>query len=99
MREIDPRGHRREPLADARQRLAGEVHLRNQRCDLQTGGAHPRLPIQARTDGGWLEGDQFQGILDFASGEVVVPEGPSKEFKGKRVAGFDLPEAHDNIQP
>ncbi|MCA0910293.1 peptide chain release factor 3 [Qipengyuania gaetbuli] len=38
-------------------------------------------------------GGEFQGILDFASGEVVVPEGPSKEFKGKRVAGFDLPDA------
>ncbi len=37
-------------------------------------------------------GGEFQGILDFASGEVVVPEGPSKEFKGKRVADFDLPE-------
>jgi len=37
-------------------------------------------------------GGEFQGILDFASGEVVVPEGPSREFKGKRVADFDLPE-------
>ena len=38
-------------------------------------------------------GGEFQGILDFASGEVVVPEGPSKEFHGKRVADFDLPDA------
>ena len=37
-------------------------------------------------------GGEFQGILDFGSGEVVVPEGPSREFKGKRVADFDLPE-------
>ncbi len=37
-------------------------------------------------------GGEFQGILDFASGEVVVPEGPSKEYQGKRVADFDLPE-------
>ncbi len=37
-------------------------------------------------------GGEFKGILDFASGEVVVPEGPSKEFQGKRVADFDLPE-------
>ena len=37
-------------------------------------------------------GGEFQGILDFASGEVVVPEGPSREFKGQRVADFDLPE-------
>ncbi|MEO1221296.1 MAG: peptide chain release factor 3 [Pseudomonadota bacterium] len=37
-------------------------------------------------------GGEFQGILDFASGDVVVPEGPSREFKGKRVADFDLPE-------
>ncbi|UAB78326.1 peptide chain release factor 3 [Erythrobacter sp. SCSIO 43205] len=37
-------------------------------------------------------GGEFKGILDFASGDVVVPEGPSREFKGKRVADFDLPE-------
>ena len=37
-------------------------------------------------------GGQFEGILDFASGDVVVPEGPSKEFKGKRVSDFELPE-------
>ncbi|BDI59661.1 peptide chain release factor 3 [Qipengyuania nanhaisediminis] len=37
-------------------------------------------------------GGEFAGILDFASGEVVVPEGPSREYHGKRVADFDLPE-------
>ena len=29
-------------------------------------------------------GGQFQGILDFATGEVSRPEGPSKEFRGTR---------------
>jgi peptide chain release factor 3 len=44
-------------------------------------------------------GGEFQGILDFASGEVVVPEGPSREFKGKRVADFDLPrEVAENVE-
>ena len=37
-------------------------------------------------------GGEFHGILDFASGEVAVPEGPSKEFKGTRLADFDVPE-------
>ena len=37
-------------------------------------------------------GGEFKGILDFASGSVAVPEGPSKEFKGRRDAGFALPE-------
>ena len=44
-------------------------------------------------------GGEFQGILDFASGEVVVPEGPSREFKGTRVADFDLPEeVEENVE-
>ncbi|SMQ69241.1 bacterial peptide chain release factor 3 (bRF-3) [Altererythrobacter xiamenensis] len=44
-------------------------------------------------------GGEFKGILDFASGEVVVPEGPSKEYRGKRVAGFDLPdEVEENAE-
>ena len=37
-------------------------------------------------------GGEFKGILDFASGSVAVPEGPSKEFKGRRDADFALPE-------
>lgn len=37
-------------------------------------------------------GGTFQGILDFASGEVSRPEGPSKEFHGTREADAALPE-------
>ncbi len=37
-------------------------------------------------------GGEFQGVLDFATGTVARPEGPSKEFKGKRDADADLPD-------
>ncbi len=37
-------------------------------------------------------GGQFEGILDFASGEASRPEGPSKEFLGKRDADPAIPE-------
>ncbi|MEE4537789.1 MAG: peptide chain release factor 3 [Erythrobacter sp.] len=37
-------------------------------------------------------GGQFRGVLDFASGEVSRPEGPSKEFRGLREADADIPE-------
>ncbi|MEM7667038.1 MAG: peptide chain release factor 3 [Pseudomonadota bacterium] len=37
-------------------------------------------------------GGQFEGILDFASGEVSRPEGPSKEFLGKRDSDPAIPE-------
>jgi peptide chain release factor 3 len=37
-------------------------------------------------------GGTFEGVLDFASGEVSRPEGPSKEFLGKREAGAALPD-------
>ena len=37
-------------------------------------------------------GGQFQGILDFATGEVSRPEGPSKEFRGTREANAEIPE-------
>ena len=37
-------------------------------------------------------GGQFQGILDFATGEVSRPEGPSKEFLGTREANAEIPE-------
>ncbi|KPP94135.1 peptide chain release factor 3 [Erythrobacter sp. HL-111] len=37
-------------------------------------------------------GGQFQGILDFASGAVARPEGPSKEFLGRREENPDIPE-------
>ena len=37
-------------------------------------------------------GGQFGGILDFASGTVARPEGPSREFTGKRDADAQLPE-------
>src|SRR5690606_29168548 len=37
-------------------------------------------------------GGTFQGILDFASGEVSRPEGPSKEFHGTREADAVLPD-------
>src|SRR6187399_3393755 len=37
-------------------------------------------------------GGLFEGVLDFASGEVSRPEGPSKEFLGTREAGAALPE-------
>ncbi|HEU4821467.1 MAG TPA: peptide chain release factor 3 [Qipengyuania sp.] len=38
-------------------------------------------------------GGEFEGVLDFATGEVARPEGPSKEFQGKRDANPALPEA------
>ena len=38
-------------------------------------------------------GGEFEGVLDFASGEVARPEGASKEFRGRRDAGAVLPEA------
>ncbi|MXO65519.1 peptide chain release factor 3 [Altericroceibacterium endophyticum] len=37
-------------------------------------------------------GGQFQGVLDFASNTVSRPEGPSREFLGKRDENLDLPE-------
>ena len=37
-------------------------------------------------------GGQFEGILDFASGKVSRPEGPSKEFLGTREADAQIPE-------
>lgn len=37
-------------------------------------------------------GGTFQGVLDFASSEVSRPEGPSKEFQGKREADAALPD-------
>src|SRR6187551_3462465 len=36
-------------------------------------------------------GGMFEGVLDFASGEVSRPEGPSKEFLGAREAAAVLP--------
>jgi len=36
-------------------------------------------------------GGMFEGVLDFASGEVSRPEGPSKEFLGTREADAALP--------
>src|SRR5690606_291236 len=36
-------------------------------------------------------GGTFEGVLDFATGEVSRPEGPSKEFLGKRQKGAVLP--------
>ena len=38
-------------------------------------------------------GGQFEGVLDFATGAVSRPEGPSKEFLGKRDTDAALPEA------
>ncbi|MEO1968868.1 MAG: peptide chain release factor 3 [Sphingomonadaceae bacterium] len=44
-------------------------------------------------------GGQFQGVLDFASGAVARPEGPSKEFHGKREADVELPaEIAENVE-
>jgi peptide chain release factor 3 len=37
-------------------------------------------------------GGEFQGVLDFTTGKVSVPEGPSREFLGK-VEALDLPAA------
>ncbi|MEL7445864.1 MAG: peptide chain release factor 3 [Pseudomonadota bacterium] len=37
-------------------------------------------------------GGQFEGILDFATGEVSRPEGPSKAFLGTREADAAIPE-------
>ena len=37
-------------------------------------------------------GGQFEGILDFATGEVGRPEGPSKEFLGQRDSDPEIPE-------
>jgi peptide chain release factor 3 len=36
-------------------------------------------------------GGAFEGVLDFASGSVSRPEGPSKEFLGRRDEGAELP--------
>jgi peptide chain release factor 3 len=36
-------------------------------------------------------GGRFEGVLDFASGSVSRPEGPSKEFLGRREADPELP--------
>ncbi len=36
-------------------------------------------------------GGQFEGVLDFESGAVSRPEGPSKEFLGTRDANPDIP--------
>ncbi|MFC4257016.1 peptide chain release factor 3 [Altererythrobacter xixiisoli] len=36
-------------------------------------------------------GGLFQGVLDFATGEVSRPEGDSREFLGKREANVELP--------
>ncbi|MEW4449645.1 peptide chain release factor 3 [Qipengyuania sp. JC766] len=44
-------------------------------------------------------GGQFEGVLDFASGAVARPEGPSKEFQGRRDADPELPqEVADNAE-
>ena len=37
-------------------------------------------------------GGEFQGVLDFASGSVARPEGPSKEFRGRRDDDPEIPE-------
>ncbi|WP_027442377.1 peptide chain release factor 3 [Erythrobacter cryptus] len=37
-------------------------------------------------------GGEFEGVLDFASGLVSRPEGPSREFAGQREADADIPE-------
>jgi peptide chain release factor 3 len=37
-------------------------------------------------------GGMFQGVLDFATGAVSRPEGPSKEFLGRRDENAELPE-------
>ena len=37
-------------------------------------------------------GGQFEGVLDFATGQVARPEGPSKEFLGRRDADPVLPD-------
>jgi peptide chain release factor 3 len=37
-------------------------------------------------------GGQFEGVLDFATGQVARPEGPAKEFLGKREPDAELPE-------
>jgi peptide chain release factor 3 len=36
-------------------------------------------------------GGMFEGVLDFATGQVSRPEGPSKEFLGRRDAAAQLP--------
>ncbi len=37
-------------------------------------------------------GGLFQGVLDFASGEVARPDGESKEYLGRREASAEIPE-------
>ncbi|OZA94487.1 MAG: peptide chain release factor 3 [Erythrobacter sp. 34-65-8] len=37
-------------------------------------------------------GGEFEGLLDFATGTVARPEGPSREYLGTRDAGDDIPE-------
>src|SRR5690606_18648353 len=36
-------------------------------------------------------GGQFEGVLDFATGKISRPEGPSKEFLGTREDAGELP--------
>jgi peptide chain release factor 3 len=44
-------------------------------------------------------GGTFEGVLDFASGAISRPEGPSKEFLGTRDTGAELPgEIADEIE-
>ncbi|MFN4113740.1 MAG: peptide chain release factor 3 [Sphingomonadaceae bacterium] len=37
-------------------------------------------------------GGEFEGLLDFATGTVARPEGPSRDYLGTRDAGNDIPE-------
>ena len=44
-------------------------------------------------------GGMFEGVLDFATGAISRPEGPSKEFLGTRDTGAELPgEIADEIE-
>ncbi|HCO47206.1 MAG TPA: peptide chain release factor 3, partial [Erythrobacter sp.] len=44
-------------------------------------------------------GGEFEGVLDFASGCVARPEGPSKEFLGTRDCDAQIPERFaENIE-
>lgn len=44
-------------------------------------------------------GGQFQGVLDFATGTIARPEGPSKEFRGTRETMAELPQdVAENIE-
>ena len=75
--------------------LGADHHLRQQgrpRGPARRSSCSTRSPTRSRSTSArksWPVGmgGTFEGVLDFASGAISRPEGPSKEFHGKRDAG------------